>query len=155
MQVTTVVGCTDLDEMTAFFVDRCGGRLESITPADSPSNVTIRVGDARICLRLAAADRPISLIISGQGIEQAASVTAPNGTFVEFRPHIVGLDVPPSVPSRSIVRAGDDFGVGRAGMHYRDLLPDRWGGRFIASHILIPEGGEVPDTCTSTGSGSS
>jgi quercetin dioxygenase-like cupin family protein len=30
-------------------------------------------------------------------------------------------------------------------MRYRDLLPDRWGGRFIASHILIPEGGPVPD----------
>jgi quercetin dioxygenase-like cupin family protein len=30
-------------------------------------------------------------------------------------------------------------------MRYRDLIPDRWGGRFIASHISIPEGGPVPD----------
>jgi len=30
-------------------------------------------------------------------------------------------------------------------MRYRDLLPDRWGGRFIASHITIPDGGPVPD----------
>jgi mannose-6-phosphate isomerase-like protein (cupin superfamily) len=30
-------------------------------------------------------------------------------------------------------------------MHYRDLLPDRQGGRYIASHIRIPDGGPVPD----------
>jgi quercetin dioxygenase-like cupin family protein len=145
MRVTTVVRCTDLDAMTAFFVERCGGRIESITPADAPRDVTVRVGDARICLRVADADDPVSLIIAGREIEHVASVTAPNGTVVEFRPESVGVDVPPSVPSLSIIRSGDDFGVGRAGMRYRDLLPDRWGGRFIASHILIPEGGPVPD----------
>jgi mannose-6-phosphate isomerase-like protein (cupin superfamily) len=35
--------------------------------------------------------------------------------------------------------------VGRAGMAYRDLLPDRLGGHFIASHITIADGGPVPD----------
>ena len=30
-------------------------------------------------------------------------------------------------------------------MLYRDLIPEREGGRFIASHIRIPEGGPVPD----------
>ncbi len=35
--------------------------------------------------------------------------------------------------------------TGRAGMQYRDLIPDRWGGRLIASHIRIPHGGPVPD----------
>lgn len=34
---------------------------------------------------------------------------------------------------------------GRAGMEYRDLLADRLGGRLIASHIRIREGGPVPD----------
>jgi quercetin dioxygenase-like cupin family protein len=126
-------------------VDQCGGVVDRITPADAPRDVTIRFGDARICLQLADADDPVHLIFAGQGIERVDSVTAPNGTVVEFRPEVVGLDVPPSVPSLSIVRAGDDFGTGRAGMRYRDLLPDRWGGRFIASHILIPEGGPVPD----------
>ncbi len=36
--------------------------------------------------------------------------------------------------------------TGRAGMMYRDLLPDRLGGDVIASHIRILEGGEVPDS---------
>jgi quercetin dioxygenase-like cupin family protein len=35
--------------------------------------------------------------------------------------------------------------VGRAEMLYRDLVPDRDGGRLIASHIRIPAGGPVPD----------
>jgi quercetin dioxygenase-like cupin family protein len=35
--------------------------------------------------------------------------------------------------------------TGRAGMRYRDLIPGRMGGRFIASHICIPGGGPVPD----------
>jgi len=30
-------------------------------------------------------------------------------------------------------------------MRYRDLIPGRLNGRFIASHIRIPEGGPVPD----------
>jgi quercetin dioxygenase-like cupin family protein len=30
-------------------------------------------------------------------------------------------------------------------MRYRDLIPGRLGGRVIASHIVIPEGGPVPD----------
>ncbi len=34
---------------------------------------------------------------------------------------------------------------GRAGMEYRDLIPDRMGGKVIASHIRIPNGGEVAD----------
>ena len=35
--------------------------------------------------------------------------------------------------------------TGRAGMVYRDLIPDRLGGAVIASHISIPGGGPVPD----------
>jgi hypothetical protein len=35
---------------------------------------------------------------------------------------------------------------GRAGMMYRDLLPDRLGGKLIASHILIIDAGDVPDS---------
>ena len=35
--------------------------------------------------------------------------------------------------------------IGRAGMQYRDLIPDRLGGSIIASHIRIPDAGPVPD----------
>src|SRR5215813_7726164 len=39
----------------------------------------------------------------------------------------------------------DAWYVGRAGMQYRDLIPGRLGGRFIASHIRILDGGETSD----------
>jgi len=41
--------------------------------------------------------------------------------------------------------ANDVWKEGRAGLQYRDLIPGRRGGRFIASHIRIPDGGETPD----------
>jgi quercetin dioxygenase-like cupin family protein len=42
--------------------------------------------------------------------------------------------------------AGDSMWVtGRAGMEYRDLIPGRLDGRVIASHIRIPNCGEVAD----------
>ncbi|MEO5595904.1 MAG: cupin domain-containing protein [Lysobacteraceae bacterium] len=52
---------------------------------------------------------------------------------------------PASTPSLHVERASAQWQVGRAGMQYRDLIPDRLGGRFIASHIRIPDGGQVPD----------
>src|SRR5262249_10794748 len=41
--------------------------------------------------------------------------------------------------------ANDTWYVGRADMRYRELIPGRLGGRFIASHIRILDGGETPD----------
>ena len=42
-------------------------------------------------------------------------------------------------------QADESFGVGRAGMLYRDLIPHRFGGNIIASHIRIADAGPVPD----------
>ena len=44
-----------------------------------------------------------------------------------------------------VTRAGTASAEGRAGMHYRDLIPSRLGGRYIASHINIADGGPVAD----------
>jgi quercetin dioxygenase-like cupin family protein len=59
----------------------------------------------------------------------------------------VALDIPPLRSEFVVTRRseGPAEGVGRAGMIYRDLIPGRLGGRFIASHILLPEGGPVAD----------
>ncbi|MBM3525219.1 MAG: cupin domain-containing protein, partial [Alphaproteobacteria bacterium] len=74
-------------------------------------------------------------------------LVAPNGTRIEIVAAEPPIVVPPLAPRLVINRAADGahWGVGRAGMRYRDLLPDRLGGRFIASHIAIPEGGPVAD----------
>ena len=51
----------------------------------------------------------------------------------------------PFVPEFVLTRRGEGGGQGRAGMLYRDLIPGRLGGRYIASHITIPAGGPVAD----------
>ena len=86
MSVTPIVPCVDLDAMVAFFVERCGARVESITPADAPRDVTVRIGDATICLRRCEVDEPVSLIVRDASVEHVDVVTAPNGLTVEFRP---------------------------------------------------------------------
>ena len=48
-------------------------------------------------------------------------------------------------PEFVLTRAGNSAGEGRAGMLYRDLIPGRLGGRYIASHIGIQAGGPVAD----------
>jgi mannose-6-phosphate isomerase-like protein (cupin superfamily) len=53
--------------------------------------------------------------------------------------------LPPFRPEFILSKAGTAPGRGRAGMLYRDLIPGRLGGRYIASHIAIPEGGPVSD----------
>jgi len=72
--------------------------------------------------------------------------TAPNGTIIEFAPLRATFAKPPLRLSLVVTKASSSkFHEGRAGMLYRDLVPDRLGGRFIASHIQIPKGGPVPD----------
>jgi len=55
------------------------------------------------------------------------------------------VGIPDFVPQFILTRAGEAPGEGRAGMLYRDLIPSRLGGRYIASHISISEGGPVAD----------
>ncbi|HZC38475.1 MAG TPA: hypothetical protein VE221_07355, partial [Sphingomicrobium sp.] len=54
-------------------------------------------------------------------------------------------DLPTFASQFVLTRAGADPGEGRTGMLYRDLIPSRLGGRYIASHITIPDGGPVSD----------
>lgn len=145
MALTTVLHTTDLDAMVAFLVERIGARVDSISPADDPSEVRLDLDGATVCVRRSDDDRSGHVIVTSDSVAEPTTLTAPNGTVVELRPVVSGLVIPESVPSLSLARAGGEFGVGRAGMAYRDLLPDRWGGRFIASHILIADGGDVPD----------
>ena len=145
MGLITVIECVDLDATTGFLHEQLGGRVDSISPADSPSEVMMTVGDAQVCVRRSARDQPIHLIVTAAPGVQSTTLTAPNGSTIEVRPESTDLVIPPSVPSLTVTRSNGDFGVGRAGMEYRDLLPDRWGGRFIASNIRIVREGPVAD----------
>jgi len=83
-------------------------------------------------------------IESGAGSE----LVAPNEVRVEFVDSPTSTMVVPHLKPEllvSTVADGAPWNVGRAGMRYRDLIPSRLGGRYIASHIEVCDGGPVPD----------
>jgi quercetin dioxygenase-like cupin family protein len=150
-----VLPAPDLDATMKFFAERLGFQLDAIYPADDPATALMSGHGLRLRLDRAGAGAPGALRLLardpaalarafGSG---ASTVTAPNGTRIEFAADDPPLALPPERPSFVVAKmnGGASWGVGRAGMLYRDLIPDRQNGRFIASHIRIPEGGPVPD----------
>lgn len=114
-----VIPCTDLDASVAAFVERLGFRLELISPADDPRRA----------------------LLSGHGVHielQRQGSTPP--------PSDEGVDDEALIVSQPADGDPSAWTTGRAGMLYRDLIPGRLGGRFIASHIRIERGGPVPDS---------
>ncbi len=138
--------CRDLDETLAFFTGELGFRIDTIFPADDPAVAQLSGHGLNIRLDRNADAEPGSLrILCREPV--ANQLTAPNGTRVELVPADPPLVLPPVRQSFVVTEMADEaaWGVGRAGMRYRDLIPDRQGGRVIASHIRIPDGGPVPD----------
>jgi quercetin dioxygenase-like cupin family protein len=82
------------------------------------------------------ADEPNTALLSGAAgsvrLTKPGAVPLPEG-------------LPDFVPEFVLTKTGHKAGRGRAGMFYRDLIPGRLGGRYIASHITIPDGGPVAD----------
>lgn len=78
--------------------------------------------------------------LRSQGFRLDRIMPADDPSSAELSGHGVTISV-----TRDPVAPADGPVVGRAGMVYRDLVPDRWGGAVIASHITIPDGGPVPD----------
>lgn len=147
-----VLPCPVLDETLAFFRGRLGFRLDVIFPADDPAVAVLSGHGLRLRLDRDADGAPGVLRLHCRNPAALtggdAALTAPNGTRIELVAADPPLDLPPPAPSFVVTRMADGaeaWGVGRAGMQYRDLIPDRQGGRFIASHIRIPDGGPVPD----------
>ena len=77
--------------------------------------------------------------------EEFASDAGGFALFEAAPPSALSDALPPFEPDFVLTRAGGSSGEGRAGMRYRDLVPSRLGGRYIASHIMIPDGGPVSD----------
>jgi quercetin dioxygenase-like cupin family protein len=112
----SVVPCADLDAAIALYTQQRGFRLDMIMPADAP----------RIAL------------VSRDGVTLRLEVSSDRNAPV----------VRHANPQEFVLRRAGDHDAwpeGRAGMQYRDLVPGRLGGRMIASHIRIPDGGSVPD----------
>lgn len=143
-----VVPCADLDAAIAFYTERLGFRLDMIMPADRP-RIALVSGHG-IALRLVVAENgaPIALRLVGDPAQLGGyTLIAPDGMRIELVDRNAPIAIPRGRQEFLISRASADnaWALGRAGMQYRDLIPGRLGGRFIASHIRIPGGGPVPD----------
>jgi mannose-6-phosphate isomerase-like protein (cupin superfamily) len=150
MEAAVVVPCPDLDAALAQ-LEPLGFRLESIFPADEPAVAVVSGHGVRLRLeRGAAAPPPVVRLACRDPAALpggARELALPGGARIELVGEGAGLELPPLAASYAVARAGraGAWHTGRAGMQYRDLIPDRQGGRFIASHIRIPDGGPVPD----------
>ncbi len=145
-----VLPCTDFKKTLDFFTDILGFVVDMIYPADSPRIAIVSGYGTRIRFDkdCDAAPSTLSLSCTDDDLISAGSpLTAPNGTQIEFCPVTTSLELAPLESSLIVQQLNDTgaWGVGRAGMQYRDLIPGRLGGRYIASHIRIPTGGLVPD----------
>jgi quercetin dioxygenase-like cupin family protein len=137
--------CDDLPAALAFFVGRLGFRVETIFPAEEPAVASLSGHGLRLRLEPGSGDPGvIRLACNDPG---GKVLTAPNGTRIELIDADPPIHIPPLAPDFIVTRReeGPPAGAGRAGMIYRDLIPGRLGGRFIASHIALPEGGPVAD----------
>ena len=141
----------DIAKDLAFFTKRIGFRLDQIFPADDPSVAVLSGHGVRLRLQRGATESAGTLRILVDDPTSFADgeveLTAPNGTRVEIARLNTTLDVPKTQHAFMVRRLADEapWVIGRAGMHYRDLIPDRLGGSIIASHIRIPDGGPVSD----------
>mmetsp|Transcript_11853 Transcript_11853/g.19304 ORF Transcript_11853/g.19304 Transcript_11853/m.19304 type:complete len:403 (+) Transcript_11853:113-1321(+) len=156
------VSCRDFNPSLEFFTSApLNFLVESIFPADDPSEaslvgqglklVLVRDGNmdaTTICVQVDDPER-------GE-IQEPRDLKGPNGTLVRLLPPEPLVVACPTLQEAVVVsHLHDDnssdgvttWSVGRAGMRYRDLIPCRLGGRYIASHIHIPKGGPVPDYC--------
>ncbi len=124
-----VLPTQDIQKTASYFIDRLGFKLQTIYPADAPRSALLTGDGTRIRLEIGRDGDPGRLSLRDDG-PSAQPVLPPAKPEVLFTAAAAGPDV---------------WQQGRAGMQYRDMLPGRWGGHFIVSHIRIPDGGPVPD----------
>ncbi len=143
-----VVPCANFNESLEFFTEKLGFRVDVIFPADEPSTAVI--SGYGIDLRLENSDerQPLTLKLFGDfAAFTEREIYSPDGVRVIFIDEQSKIEIPEGTQEFVLSKFEDEnsWSVGRAGMRYRDLIPSRLGGRFVASHISIPEGGEIPD----------
>jgi len=135
-----------------FFTNKLGFKMDMIYPADDPTTAVFSGYGLRIRIEKGADLAPGKIRILCKEPKEFANgknlITAPNGTIIEIDALNPPLILPTTKHSFVVRKLADQapWVIGRAGMHYRDLIPNRLGGSIIASHIRIPDGGPVPDT---------
>src|SRR5688572_10500318 len=148
-----VVPCANLAATLEHLSGALGFRVELVMPADAPAMAVVSGYGLTLCLRHAperSGAKPITLRVLAESPARLARIAgsgAHGDIAFEVEDARAPILVPPGEQRFVLTRleGTDSWGVGRAGMLYRDLIPGRLGGRFIASHIRITQGGPVPD----------
>jgi len=145
-----VLPCAEIDATLRFFGERLGFRVEMISPADGPTVAVLAGHGLRLRLDTTEIGPAGTIRLRCQEPDAIAGgerlLTAPNGTLIKIVDADFPVVLPPLQPELVLAQIDNAaWGAGRAGMLYRDLIPGRLGGRFVASHIMIPDGGPVPD----------
>jgi quercetin dioxygenase-like cupin family protein len=155
LDAQVVLHCLNLEDTIAFYTEQLDFRLDMIMPADAPRIAVISGHGIQLRLQTITGDREehaslqLRLTADADLLRRHLTRTliGPNAERIELVDPADNSIILTSTQEFHISRAGaaDAWVVGRAGMHYRDLLPSRFGGAYIASHIRIPLGGPVPD----------
>ncbi|MGV6848748.1 MAG: cupin domain-containing protein [Marinibacterium sp.] len=146
-----VLPTNELRDDLAFFTQTLGLQLDAIWPADNPTVAHLSGQGLSLRLDAGADTSPGRIQVLTDAPDEFAGgrrrLTAPNGTEIVIAPKTPVVDQPETRHEFAVRRLRDEapWIIGRAGMHYRDLVPSRLGGAMIASHIRIPDGGPVPD----------
>ncbi len=144
--IQIIVACQNLSQTLEFFTKQIGFRLELIFPADFPKTAVISGFGVVLRLEESSQTVPVTLRLIGD-FPNYNKITEFENIRLIFENSNTPLEIPEGTDEFVISRLENEnsWHQGRAGMEYRDLIPSRLGGRFIASHIRIQAGGEVPD----------
>jgi len=140
-----VVSGQPFDDTLAFLTDDIGFRVDRISPADDPSTAVLSGFGLTMFVDRNVAPSELTLVVERGA---AAAVQAPNGVTIQSTEPATADYVLPDLESELVISSAStnsQWVTGRAGMRYRDLIPSRLGGRYIASHIEVCDGGPVPD----------
>ena len=123
----------NLNEDIDFFTKKIGMRLDEIFPADDPSVAVISGFGLRLRLAKGSSEPTCTIRILTDNIKQFEHLLpdqiAPNGVKVQFIEN-TSKPIMPKTNHDFVVRRLSDqapWVIGRAGMHYRDLIPSRLG----------------------------
>ena len=146
-----VIPCDNFKETLSFFTDKLGFAVAVIFPADNPTVGVLNGHGIRLRLEAGTGRSSHTLRLncdlSKVAFDDGEELEARNGTKILIKEGNPPIFIPPEDQSLVISKISESasWKTGRAGMLYRDLIPNRQGGRFIASHIQIPQGGPVLD----------
>ena len=141
----------DFDADMRYFIDALGFRLDRIWPADAPAFAALSGHGTAILLERSVEPAPVALRLyvdePAAFAGGTAELSSPGGHRITVEDAAPSLVIPETAHQFVVRRLADSdaWVIGRAGMHYRDLVPDRLGGAIIASHIRIAEAGPVDD----------